>query len=140
MKAKGILIIGLICFLATGLVLLKQTARSDNPAPNPALMGITYVEGVATNGVRVDFTIQHGGYDWDISGHVVQDGEYMVGQSSEWGNWCVWATYEDSGSYYMTCVDGYREQTNPDPDVVNLYLVLSSPSAGCACWPQGGDD
>jgi len=138
MKAKGFLILAVACFVLVALAVLKEGARSEDPAPNPALYGITYVEGVATNYVYVQFSIQHGGYYYTYSYHDQGDGNYLVGRSSNWGDWCVWATYTRNDSSFLACVDGERQQSNPHPDEVALYLVYSS--GGCACWPQEEED
>jgi hypothetical protein len=137
MKAKGILIIAVACFVLVALAVLKEGARSDEPAPNPALYGITYVENVATDNVLVRYTITHGEYDdcwsFECQGH----GNYLVGGSSDWGNWCLWASYTRHDSTFVGCEHGRREQNNPHADEVDIYLVYSTHD-NCACWPQGG--
>jgi len=139
MKTKGTLIVAVACFVLVGLAVLKEGARSDEPgAPIPALCGITYVEGEPTNLVHVRFSITHGGFDECLSGWGTGDYTYMVGLAHDWGDWCVWATYTRNDSLFQACADGYREQNNPDPDEVDLYLVYFS--GGCACWPQEGED
>lgn len=138
MKAKGFLILAVACFVLVALAVLKEDARSDDPAPNPALYGITYVENIAENYVLVRYTITHGDYDECYSGYGQQDGEYLIGRSSDWGTWCLWATYTRNDSSFVGCANGDRQQSNPHPDEVDLYLVYSS--AGCACWPQEGED
>jgi hypothetical protein len=143
MKAKGILIIAVACFVLVGLAVLKEGARSDEPQfPAPALYGVTYVEGVATNGVYVRFSIEHGGYDYCTSYNNQGDGNYLIGESSDWGDWCVWATYTDSTGTYLACADGYRQQGNSHADQVNVYLeYYSGPGTpSCGCWPQEGGD
>jgi hypothetical protein len=135
MKAKGILIIAVACFVLVGLAVLKEDARSDDPAPNPALYGITHVENVAKNWVLVKYTIQHGDYDETYSGYGQQDGEYQVGGSSDWGTWCLWATYTRNDSSFLGCVQGYRQQYSASPDEVDIYLVYSTHPI-CPCWPQ----
>jgi len=140
MKAKGILILAVACFVLVALAVLKEDARSDDPEiPTPALYGITYVENVAENGVLVRYTITHGDYSECTSFQGEGTGNYLVGYFHDWGVWCLWATYTRNDSSFVACVNGYRDQYSGSPDEVDLYLVYSSAS-GCACWPQGGDD
>lgn len=127
MKAKGLLILAVACFVLVGLAVLKQGARSDEPEiPTPALYGITYVENVATNGVLVKYTITHGDYDESTSFQDQGAGNYLVGDFHDWGTWCLWATYTRNDSTFVGCVNGYRDQYSGSPDEVDVYLVYST--------------
>jgi len=139
MKAKGILIIAVACFVLVGLAVLKEGARSEDPIPMPALYGITYVENVAESWVLVKYTIQHGDYDECWSFEEQGDGNYLVGRSHDWGTWCLWATYTRHDSTFAGCANGDRQQSNPHADEVDIYLVYTT-HPYCACWPQGEDD
>lgn len=135
MKAKGILIIAVACFLAAGLVVLKESALTDETTPMLAISGTTMVRGTPTNGVWVQATFEYGGYDDDLSGPSwLGDGFYGVGWYDEdWGDYCVWASITIDDTVFTACADGNRYYREPTT-IINLNLLPGS--SGCACWPQ----
>jgi hypothetical protein len=139
MKAKGFLVLAVTCFLVTGLVVLKETALTDNPSKMYAISGTTTVRGTPTNDVWVQATFEYGGYDDDVSGPtLLGDGFYGVGWYDEhWGDYCVWASITIGDTVFTACADGNRYYREPTT-VINLNL-LPGPE-GCACWPQEGGD
>ena len=61
MKSKEFLVIAVACLLVVGLVVLKQTALTDEPTKMFAISGTTMVRGTPTNGVWVQATFKYGG-------------------------------------------------------------------------------
>jgi hypothetical protein len=124
MKSKGILLIGVACLMAVSLFLLRS-AVSEEEEDNPAIYGITYVNGVATNDVLVEYEIEHGNDDDCTSfQYGVQAGNYLVGKSKDWGSWHIYASFTRNDTLYCKHRYGTRTQYNPNPDEVDLYLLF----------------
>jgi len=123
MKAKGIFVLAAACFVAASFFLLTEVAFEDE-APGPAIYGITYVNGVAKDGVLVQYTIEHGNPDqcqsYEDQGH----GNYLVGRLQDWGYWTLEANYTSNDSLYCRTSHGYRQRYNPHADNVDLYLLF----------------
>ena len=122
MKLKGSILVALACFAGLSLFLLTEGSLAQEPGP--AIYGITYVMGVAANGVYVEFSIQHGDDDDCWSYHDQGDGNYHVGRLWNWGYWTLEATFWRNDSLFYAKTYGYRQQSNPHADNVDLYLLF----------------
>lgn len=122
MKAKGFLVLAAACFVAASFFLLAEVSFAQEPGP--AIYGITYVMGVATDDVYVEFSIQHGDDDYCWSYEDQGHGNYHVGRLWNWGYWTLEATLWRNDSLFYRGAHGYRQQSNPHADNVDLHLLF----------------